>query len=327
MATTATTTLTLVQEGSYGLIDVTVDALFIPSSDTSALTGTIDVQLEIDTDSDTVSALTTLNSDITGTQVKFKAGSGFYSYDVTSSETLGVSIFTSAPPGSVDPETGYFDASEHQFKIDEGTLTGTSNVDFAATPFGDENSGDGNLSLTLLSSDSTSKTYSVVMIYPVSTSTPLDVSGTAIDVVIVGTVKSVGTITVPLPSPFELWLDANSLAGASFEADSNQDGLPNGLQWALGLSAGESPQAHLLTFANSAPAAATTYTLELPAGGSAADLTILHAANLGTVFTPLAGAAVSVGNPIPAGTAGTVTITLPAGDQGFLKMSAANPAE
>jgi hypothetical protein len=69
----------------------------------------------------------------------------------------------------------------------------------------------------------------------------------------------------------------------------------------------------------------TLYTLALPAGGSAGDLTILYATDLGQPFTVLDSAAVSVGNPIPGGTTGLVTITLPSSGRGFIKLSATEP--
>jgi hypothetical protein len=138
-------------------------------------------------------------------------------------------------------------------------------------------------------------------------------------------VEGVGAVlAIAVPTDFEIWLSDNSLEGATFEGDSNQDGLANGLHWALGLTTSESPAPHLLTFASSTPSSAT-YTIGLPTGGSAGDLTVSYTPDLMTAFTPLASGAVNVGNPIPAGTTGTVTITLPAGVQGFLKMSAVAP--
>lgn len=311
--------------------DVTIEAPLLPSTDTSLLSGTLDLEFEIDTDNDAVSAVTALDSNITGTQVTFKRSFFGLGYDVSSSETLGIDIFTPIPSGSVDSVIGDYDASDHQFVIDEGTLAGSANlgspsvidIDFAATPFGSANAGTGNISVALQSSTSSTKTYNVVMLYPVNTSTPLDVGGTAIDVLINGTVKLVGTITVPLLTEFELWLQDNSLPTSSFE-ELNQFGLALGIQWALGLNANTSPQSAMPQFDNVSPTS-TVYTIDLPVGGSAGELTILYAADLGQPFTSLDTLSVSVGNSIPAGTAGAVTVTLPNSGQGFIKLSATEP--
>jgi hypothetical protein len=335
--TAATTTLALQNDGSFGDININMTPSFgQSSSDTSTLTGTLGIELKINTDNDTVSSLTMISSNMQGTPVSFSGGSFFNppEYNVSSS-TVGVSLTTTTPPGAVDPSTGNYNVSEHPFSINQGTMSGSAtllgqnipvDVNFAETPLEGANTGTGaNVAISLASSSNNSKTYNVTLIYPVNTTDTLPVNDSlSITVVTAGTVKATGTITVPILTDFEIWRSDNSLAGATFEGDSNQDGLANGLQWALGLAANVSPVPHLLTFATSTPSA-TTYTITLPAGGSAGALTVSYTPNLTTAFTPLVSGAVNVGNPIPAGTTGTVTITLPAGDQGFLKMSAVAP--
>lgn len=130
MATTATTTLTLVEnEGTFGEVDVTVNpaAVNAPSSDKTILTGSLSVELEIDTDNNTVSGLSVIGSNIQGTQLIFSANVlfGIVRYNATSSETIGVDVFTTTAPGAVDPSTGNYDASDHPFLINEGTLAGS----------------------------------------------------------------------------------------------------------------------------------------------------------------------------------------------------------
>lgn len=319
-------------DGDFGVINVVVNAPGAVDTDTTTLTGNITVELNIDPDTDTVNEVTVVSGDITGTQMEFSGGNFLFSYSVESSPTIGCDIVTTSPPGAVDPATGNFDASEHPFQLNEGTLTGETRVlftatpvavDFATDPFGSTNSGTGNIQLSLLSSDAVSKTYSVVMIYPIDTTTPLDAGGTAIDVDIDGTVKALGTVTVPLLTEFELWLQDNLLPTSPFE-ELNQFGLALGIQWALGLNASASPQSAMPQFDNVSPTS-TVYTIDLPVGGSAGDLTILYAADLSQPFTSLDTLAVSVGNPIPSGSAGAVTITLPNSGQGFIKLSATEP--
>ena len=76
-------------------------------------------------------------------------------------------------------------------------------------------------------------------------------------------------------------------------------------------------RAHLLRGAS-----AGGFEIALPVGGSAGVLTVLSSSDPATVpFTPVPSSAVSVGNPIPAGTTGTVTVAT-SEKSGFLRLQA-----
>ncbi|MGJ8649072.1 MAG: hypothetical protein ACSHX4_01820 [Opitutaceae bacterium] len=328
-----TASLNLDGQAPLNDIVVTIVPPVASSSSTTTLSGSLLVAFDIDTDLDQVSSVNVLSGDMVGSPLEFISTSFLLRYNISTSGNIGVDIFTPSPPSVVNPVTGEFDAAEHTFLINEGILSGeltpflsptsTFSTDFSIEPFGDSSSGTGVVTISLQSSDAVSKTYSIEMLYPVSTTTPLDVDGTLIDVVVLGEIKAIGTVTVPLLTEFELWLQENSLPSAQFE-ELNQFGFALGIQWALGLSASTSPQNFMPVLDVVSPTS-TLYTLALPAGGSAGDLTILYATDLGQPFTVLDSAAVSVGNPIPGGTTGLVTITLPSSGRGFIKLSATEP--
>ncbi len=74
-------TLTIVEnEGSFGLIDITVDAPGTADSDTSVLTGTVSIELEVDTDTDAPTGVTAVEGNIVGTQVAFSGSNFLFGY-------------------------------------------------------------------------------------------------------------------------------------------------------------------------------------------------------------------------------------------------------
>ena len=69
------------------------------------------------------------------------------------------------------------------------------------------------------------------------------------------------------------------------------------------------------------------FKLTQPTGGSAGALRVLVATNpASNPFATLSAGAVSAGNPIPAGTSGVVTITLPKTQALFLRRQAIEPS-
>ena len=125
--------------------------------------------------------------------------------------------------------------------------------------------------------------------------------------------------------PFVTWTEDNGIAGASFDGDENGDGVANGLQWALGLDASTAPFSALLQPVGDT-GATVDFTVTLPAGGSAAEISVLVSDDPETnPFAPLTSGSVSTGNPIPAGTTSTVTISLPKNAMGFVQLSVSAP--
>ena len=333
-----TATLDLVSEAGYNAVAITADVPVIgASTDTTNLSGSLEVRLGIDPSTGEVGEFTVLSGNVTGTGVTLSRSVfllGSYNVSATS---LGATLVTPVPPGPVDPPTGNFDAARHTFTINSGSLGGSATVlgtttpvtlDFAAAPLSGAGSGTGNVSLVLTGSTPTSRSYEVNVLVPVSVSVSFPVSddpgALEAEVTASGTVKARGTVTIPV-SPYETWSVANAIPGALFGDDANGDGVPNGLQWGLGLAADDVPFPRLLQ-PGGAAGDTVDFKLTLPPGGSAGALRVLVATNPAAgAFSTLGAGAVSTGNPIPAGTSGVVTVSLPKTQALFLRMQAIEP--
>lgn len=344
-ANPGTAVLSLVAEADFNKITITFDPPVLPAGEgTTTLSGDVEVLLEIDPATDQVSQMTITNGMVSGTPVSISESTPFVGNYQLQSTTLGAELATPNPPGQVDPSTGEFDASEHSFTVNSGTLSGNISVplagineainfDFAATPVSGFGSPDvkGTVSLNPTGSTATTKSYEVMVLLPVDVLEVFEAEGPTgpleIPIAATGNIKLVGPVTIdttPL-SDFERWVTANLLQDAPFDGDQNGDGVPNGLQWALGLQATEAPYPHLLQPDRTA-VGTVNFTLDFPPAGTAAPILVLASSDPGTLpFLPLDAAAVSTGNPIPAGTSGPVVITLPKESQGFIRLSVEAP--
>jgi len=311
VANPATATLTAVDEPGFNeiVLNFSPPILLPDGSDTTELSGSLEVMLEIDPETDQVSVMTITSGNVAGTPVSLEGGDPndpfssspqpgrvrgktsmklndlwqvwpvkFHKSYSLNSSVLGATLATPSPPGTVGPPAlppGDFDASQHTFTVNSGTLGGnvfvpflfneTISFDFASMPVGGAGSGTGSVSLSPTGSTPTSKSYDVTVLLPISVAENFDVMGIIIPITAVGTAKVTGpaTIEVTPANPYLAWMEANSLAGAVFEEDENGDGVPNGLQWGLGLAATDLPFPHLLQ-----PSGPKVFTLAPPAGGT-----------------------------------------------------------
>ncbi|MFP6879679.1 MAG: hypothetical protein VCA34_01935 [Roseibacillus sp.] len=337
-AETVFSTLTITPGGEFNSIELEIVPPALPSdSDATDLDGTLDVKLEINPDTNQVSEMTVIDGDATGSAIHLSGSNFLGNYDFTSSE-LGAEVITPVPPGIVDPLTGEFDASAHQLTVNAGVLSGSIAVpllgideeiafDFSAAPFGGTGSGTGTVTLTHTGSTPISKDYDIVVLFPISIVNEVDAGGVLIPIAADGLIRAVGIASVPIApaDPFVTWTEDNGIAGASFDGDENGDGVANGLQWALGLDASTAPFSALLQPVGDT-GATVDFTVTFPAGGSAAEISVLVSNDPETnPFAPLTSGSVSTGNPIPAGTTGTVTISLPKNAMGFVQLSVSAP--
>lgn len=330
---TVTPTPAASPDPEYNVIELELSPPVLPTGrDKTELTGTLEIELEIDPATDQVSQFTIVNGTATGSPIDLSGSTPFVgSYDFTSSE-LGADLSTPSPPGVVDPATGNFNAADHSLTVNSGTLSGSISVpllgindvvdfDFAALPFGGTGSGDGTVLLTVINETPTQKDYDVVVLFPINIEDTIDAMGVLIPVAASGIVRAVGTATLPLTpaDPFVAWTESNGIPGALPTDDINGDGVMNGLQWALGLDAASNPFPHLLKPIGDT-GSSIDFSLSLPEGGSAFPITVFTATDPMLPFNPLASGSVSTGNPIPQGTTGAVTISLPKNARGFVQL-------
>lgn len=332
-ATPALAQLTTVNENNFNQITLEFEPPVLPNGeDTTTLSGTIEVLLEIDPATDQVSEMTIVDGEIEGSPVEISESAFLIgSYDLESS-ILGASLVTLDPPGLVDPDSGEFDSSQHSFTVTSGTLGGNISApllgldenlsfDFAELPVGGTGLGAGSVTLTPTGATPASKSYEVIVLLPIAVDQTFEAEGFEIPIRVNGTAKLVGPATIEIESedPFVAWTEQNGIAGATQLEDANGDGVPNGLQWALGLDASDSPFPHLLR-PDGTTAATVDFTLALPDGGTGAPLTVVTTTDPELPFTVLDPASVSSGNPIPQGTTGSVIIALPKGERGFVQL-------
>lgn len=324
-------TLTLVDEPGFNQLDVGLTVQDAGSaSDTSTITGTVDVRLAIDPATARSPELTFLGGSLQGTPIRLRITRFIFITIVdVSSSTLGGTVLTTAPPGLSDPITGLGDAAQHEFQINQGTVTGTAqnpltnertdiNMDFSAAPVAGEGSGNTTLTLIPAGTTPTRSLFDVVVTYPVDLTSPVENDlGVTATLTATGTIKAAGQISAPLPYPD--WAVAQGIPGAPPEGDANRDGIQNGIVWALGLSHADDPRPHLLM---PNPAVPKGFMLQLPATGNSGAITVEASADLSPgSWLPLSPADLSAGaNPLPPGTTGNVMINPPAGTRHFLRL-------
>ncbi|MEM9235676.1 MAG: hypothetical protein AAGB14_02785 [Verrucomicrobiota bacterium] len=327
----AGTTLTLVNDPipgqpgkTYGVLDIEVSGPNVTTSNTqSTLSGTVDAAFDVD--SGKTSELTLSNGMVTGTDfsasgtasVSFLTGP----YILNATELAGT-FETPAPPGIVTAATGEFDASQHRFTVNAGTVTGEAlgqfiQVDYSPqNPFEGTGNGIGTVTLTPAGSSGIFDLFDVVVIVPNIVATDSIVVGsfvtTTVTVEATGSLKATGMLQVP-KSEYLAWTLAENIPGADGCDDANHDGIPNAIAWGLGLGAFENAQPHVLRPANGG------YEIQLPATGTAAAITV-EGSDLMSAWLPIAANRLSTpANPLPPGSTGTISIGRVDGE--FLRLS------
>lgn len=326
------TSLTLVEgDPNFNRLALTVTPADLPGdTDTTILTSVpgqpVLASLDIDPTADTISSLSIQGGRVTGSNTSFSGNALVASYSINLSN-LGGQVFTPAPPAPVDPLTGSFDASLHQFEIDQGSVTGSFWVLFVGTTpisqsfsptesVGGAGTGTGSTTLMQIGSTAFTNIYELSIVIPVDVTEVTESGGQTVNVRAVGTLKASGTVEVAL-SEYLAWTLENGIDGAAGSEDANADGVPNGIAWALGLDATSSGRAFLPKPVTGNPRA---FQITLPPGGTAAPLFLQSSPNLadGGLVDPLR---ISTGvNPLPAGSTGTVTIEPSGAPREFIRL-------
>jgi len=329
--------LTLVPSSSaVNRFSVRIDALVPDTGQTATDTkttnasGFINTRMKVDTEAGKVAELSFGGGDVALTNMNFNLRVIFLIFPVTVAtiNTSGLRGFptTPLPPGPVDFASSTFDAADHDFTVNQGTITGTVvgqeepvSANFAETPVTGPGEGTGSVVLVPLSETATHRTFQATVELPVAID---QASDEGFRIRVNGRLRAQGQITAA-KSPFLVWSVASGIDGVTF-ASEIRPGEPAGLVWAMGLQPGESLAAHgpRMLAGPGHPAAM----IELPAGGSAGPLTVEVSASLAAgSWTPAPAATLSTGaNPIPPGTRGPVTIDL-AGERRFVRLSASPP--
>jgi len=328
----AVSELTLADESGFNKLALTINPPVLPAdTETSSLTSVegepIIATLNVDPDAGTTSELSLAGGRFEGSDTSFSGRTflvGSYSVNLTN---LGGTLSTTNPPGPVNPATGKFDTSLHQFSIDQGQaagsltalIVGTIPIDVTFTPenaFSGTSTGEGTVTLTETSSNALTKTFDVAVTVPIDFSEDIDADGQNVNIRAVGTIKLVGTTEVPL-SEYIAWTIDNSIPGEAADADGNHDGVPNGIAWALGYDAATDASPSLPRPSATVPGG---FDILLPPGGTAAPLLSQRSTNLAN-WTSIDPLRLSNGtNPIPAGTSGTVTITPDSATAEFIRL-------
>lgn len=332
LAVPAVTTLTLVNEPGYNTLAITISGPAISTSQTqSNLSGTVSAWLDVKHQDQTTSELTLGNGVISGSDFS-AAGTTFYQgfpigvYQLSATGLAG-DFYTTHPPGSVNAATGSFSASQHRFVINQGNVTGsalgqTFNTAFDHNnPFAGIGSGTGTVTLTPAGSNVDSIFYQVVVIVPgVNVSDSMAVGNppfnTTVTVTGTGTIKAAGLIEVPR-SAFKSWTDQEGISGALFSGDANDDGVSNGIAWAMGLGAFDPAAPWMPRAASGFP---QEFEIPFPAGGSMAPVWIEVSDSLGS-WTPLPVERCSRGvNPLPKRSTGIVRVSASGSTLEFVRL-------
>jgi hypothetical protein len=320
------TTLVLTSEPAYNVLTVTLDPVVgfdLSSTDSSRMTGSIQVLLDIDPATATTPILTMVEGRTHGTNLRFR--NGFF-YDMT---FRGASAFIRTPvaPGIVTPATGLFAANQYRFDIDQGVLSGTALGNPVSRTFTPEapsaglGTGSGSILLTSLGDSGLFRNFDVMVTIPVSNGDSFLSDTITVNVNATGTLRALGTVQVPRTAYID-WSIRQNQPGAPFLADPESDGIPHGLLWALGLSVTDDPRPNLL---RPDPDLRGAFLFTLPDAGSAAPILIESSTDL-THWSPVPSASLTgLSNPVPARSRGDIRIAPSDAPQRFLRLSVLEP--
>lgn len=249
-------TLTLVDEDGANEVDIEVEislgAINLKSDDTSDLTGTIDVELNINPGTATTDEFTILSADVQGSDIQLSARERVLftvvaEYDFTGTG-LGFTAETTTPPGPVDVETGEFDASDHSVTVNRGLLDGSADslateeiavmYDFAEAPFTGAGAGTGTVTVTPGRREGIRQYFDVLVELPISIVQEIELEDVEIPDLqvngdISGSIKAVGETFLDIPD-YESWAGETGVAPDSQSGFDLDPSVPNYFFFALG---------------------------------------------------------------------------------------------
>lgn len=316
---------------------VNVSASVAAGSGTTNASGTMNVRMNVNPTTGKVSELSFEQGRISFSNMNIPLRA-FIFVTVANISTSGLQgyAWTPAPPAPVNPVTGDFDGTLHNFTADQGTVNGTTTVqfgdvpagttfsaDFAEDPISGPAEGTGTVNLTEIPAQATTstRTWKTTLTLPVSILQTTDLDGTAVSIRLNGTLRAESDVVIPR-NEYYAWTITNSLPTPPFDSEIRPD-EPHGMVWAMGLEPSSSLRPHLpvITLAESPQAVMT-----LPPGGTAAPLFIEISDKLTADSWSLAPSATVTGgaNPLPAGTKGAINVQL-SGPRQFVRLRATAP--
>ena len=245
-------TLSLVQERGFNEFDMDLDVQLIGGSDdTSRLTGSIQVEVNIIPGISSTDQLTILDANVRGTDVDLSSGNFLANYSFTS-KGLGFSLRSVSEPGIVDPETGEFYASQYEVTADRGVLDGSAytlltggqeiDFNFADQPFSGIGGGFGKITVTPSRTVGSRVYFNLAVELPLSLEQAIDTeeSPVAADVKIDGIMKAVGETFIEV-ADYARWAAQQGFPSQSEDEFQLWPSASNYHYFALGFSRATAP--------------------------------------------------------------------------------------
>jgi len=249
-------TLNLVSDAPYNVLQVTVNipSYSASSTQTTTVTGTIEVLADIAPATGATTALTLTGGSIAMSNMHFVLNVIIIkAADVTTAGMAGT-VYTPPPfpaPATPTATGGTFDAALHHLIINQGTIGGTAgfptpspvNVNFADSPIAGAGTGTGTVTVVPGTSSATHRTCQTTIVLPVDFTNTQNLNGTAVTVRVKGNVKALGNVLIPLSGDangngildtWEITNFGNANPGSNEpDANADQDVLTNLMEYAL----------------------------------------------------------------------------------------------
>lgn len=235
--------LTLVDENGFNQFEIKIGASGFSDTDTTTLTGTADITLDIDPSKGTTRSIFINDADINASDLSFELGFFFAPIAELDARNLKGTAFTPLAGGTVNPLTGEFDASLHTFTIDEGIITGDAlgsdvNSDISEAPITGAGNGQGTISLeNPIEGEGRKIFYDVTITLPVEINDVIPVDGGInANVEVSGTLKATGTIFIIRPLNYQEWSEEEGIAPSRQDEFDLHPHIPNDVLYAMGHS-------------------------------------------------------------------------------------------
>ncbi len=234
--------LALIPDQGANILTITITALGVSDTQTSLMTGSLETRFNLDPTTSTSDEFTIVSGDLAGTDADFTLSAGILTGGVEI-RGLQASAATITPPGELDPTTGFFEADQHLFTLNRGSITGTGVASSLAqnlteTPFSSTLEGMGTVILTPSGDDfeaTVTVPISITQIQPI-------LIGVNATIEISGELTARGIIPAPAsPDPYFIWATENGVSDLPENSFSLSSILPNRLVYALGYSAADVP--------------------------------------------------------------------------------------